>query len=104
MSFDKQSYLRFSLEESVWFQKGQEVDELISISLDPDITIQESDQYITIKGSLELTGEYNREPSFEIDDEEDNADYFQTNPRTIQSVEFRNEEGLVPLHMNFQLK
>jgi len=44
-----QSCLRFSLEESVWFQRGQEVAELISISLDPDITIQENDQYVTIK-------------------------------------------------------
>jgi stage VI sporulation protein D len=46
------------LEESLWFRKGQEVAELVSISLDPDITIQENDQYVTIRGSLELTGEY----------------------------------------------
>jgi stage VI sporulation protein D len=46
------------LEESLWFRKGQEVTELVSISLDPDITIQENDQYVTIRGSLELTGEY----------------------------------------------
>ncbi|WP_052948876.1 stage VI sporulation protein D [Mesobacillus campisalis] len=52
------SCLRFSLEESVWFQRGQEVAELLSISLDPDITIQENDQYVTIKGSLVLSGEY----------------------------------------------
>lgn len=95
--------MRFSLEESVWFQKGQEVDELISISLDPDITIQESDQYITIKGSLELTGEYNREPSFEVE-EEDNTDYFHTNPRTIQSVEYRNEEGLCAFTHQFPVE
>jgi stage VI sporulation protein D len=42
----------------LWFRKGQEVEELVSISLDPDITIQENDQYVTIRGSLELTGEY----------------------------------------------
>ncbi|WP_042459254.1 stage VI sporulation protein D [Neobacillus dielmonensis] len=58
MSQENQSYLRFSVEESLWFRKGQEVDELISISLDPDITIQENDQYVTIRGSLELSGEY----------------------------------------------
>ncbi|MFS0822518.1 stage VI sporulation protein D [Bacillus sp. 1P02SD] len=50
--------LRFSVEESVWFQKGQEVSELISISLDPDIVIQEHDQYVSIRGALQLTGEY----------------------------------------------
>ncbi|WP_066311550.1 stage VI sporulation protein D [Bacillus sp. FJAT-29814] len=58
MSQENQSYLRFSVEESLWFRKGQEVEELISISLDPDITIQENDQYVTIRGSLDLTGEY----------------------------------------------
>lgn len=92
MSHGNQSYLRFSLEESVWFQKGQEVDELISISLDPNITIQESDQYITIKGSLELTGEYNREDSFE--DEEEMDDYFSHNPKTVHIVELREEEDV----------
>jgi stage VI sporulation protein D len=58
LSQENQSSLRFSLEESLWFRKGQEVAELVSISLDPDITIQENDQYVTIRGSLELTGEY----------------------------------------------
>jgi len=87
LSHGNQSYLRFSLEESVWFQKGQEVDELVSISLDPIITIKESDQYVTIKGSLELTGEYNREP---VDAEE--IDDF-INPKLIQTVEVR-EEGV----------
>lgn len=58
MSQGNQSCLRFSLEESVWFQRGQEVAELVSISLDPNITIQENEQYVAIRGSLELTGEY----------------------------------------------
>jgi stage VI sporulation protein D len=58
LSQENQSFLRFSLEESLWFRKGQEVEELVSISLDPDITIQENDQYVTIRGSLVLTGEY----------------------------------------------
>ncbi|MGE8206072.1 LysM peptidoglycan-binding domain-containing protein [Heyndrickxia sp. NPDC080065] len=53
-----QSSLRFSLEESVWFKKGQEVEELLSISLDPHITIQEQEQYVQIIGSLQLSGEY----------------------------------------------
>lgn len=58
MSQGNQSCLRFTLEESVWFQRGQEVAELVSISLDPNITIQENEQYVAIRGSLELTGEY----------------------------------------------
>lgn len=55
---DQSNRLNFSIEESVWFQKGQEVSELLSISLEPDITIREHDQYVSIKGVLELAGEY----------------------------------------------
>jgi stage VI sporulation protein D len=71
----------------VWFQRGQEVAELISISLDPDITIQENDQYVTIKGSLELTGEYKCPEQVEEGEE---APKFAG--RQIHSVNEREEE------------
>ena len=70
MSQENQSCLRFSLEESLWFRKGQEVEELISISLDPDITIQENDQYVTIRGSLQLSGEYKSYEASEVSEED----------------------------------
>ncbi|WP_102263754.1 stage VI sporulation protein D [Mesobacillus jeotgali] len=70
MSQGNQSCLRFSLEESVWFQRGQEVAELVSISLDPNITIQENEQYVSIRGSLELTGEYTCHEQQQENDEE----------------------------------
>ncbi|WP_313801047.1 stage VI sporulation protein D [Cytobacillus sp.] len=88
MSQGNQTCLRFSLEESVWFQKGQEVLDLISISLDPDIFIQEDDQYVTIQGALELSGEYKRNETETADDEETFAA-----PKFMQVVEER-EEGI----------
>lgn len=88
LSQGNQSCLRFSLEESVWFQKGQEVLDLISISLDPDIFIQEDDQYVTIQGALELSGEYKRNETETADDEETFAA-----PKFMQVVEER-EEGI----------
>ena len=86
MSQENQSCLRFSLEESLWFRKGQEVEELVSISLDPDITIQENDQYVTIRGSLQLTGEYK---SYE----ETNAsvDESNTSQKFVETVESRED-------------
>lgn len=87
MSQGNPSCLRFSLEESVWFQKGQEVSDLISISLDPNITIQESDQYVTIQGALELTGEYRR--SEEEASEEEQEDFAVT--KFVQTIEERGE-------------
>jgi stage VI sporulation protein D len=85
LSQENQSFLRFSLEESLWFRKGQEVAELVSISLDPDITIQENDQYVIIRGSLELTGEYNSYNENQADEEESN-----TTQKYVQSVEERD--------------
>ncbi|TCN24548.1 stage VI sporulation protein D [Mesobacillus foraminis] len=92
MSTGNQSCLRFSLEESVWFQRGQEVAELVSISLDPNITIQENDQYVTIKGSLELTGEY------KSDQTDDDGTELEAGTRQIHSVMEREEGYLEFLH------
>ena len=86
---ENQSYLRFSLEESVWFQKGQEVEELYSISLDPNVTITEDDHYVYIRGTLDLSGEYHNDE--ENEDFEDYANIFL--PKSVQSVE-RNENGI----------
>ncbi|MGP4080580.1 stage VI sporulation protein D [Pseudalkalibacillus sp. R45] len=58
MTERNQSKLQFSIEESVWLNKGQEVEELYSVALDPDVTIEEVDDQICIKGFLCLTGEY----------------------------------------------
>ncbi|MFY0757396.1 stage VI sporulation protein D [Metabacillus dongyingensis] len=94
MSQDQQSSLRFSVEESVWFQKGQEVGELLSISLDPDITIQEFDQYISIRGALQLTGEY------KIDEDYNEEEFEYANLRFVNSVETR-EDGISQLVHRF---
>ncbi|MED4225075.1 stage VI sporulation protein D [Neobacillus cucumis] len=88
MSQENQSCLRFSLEESLWFRKGQEVEELISISLDPDITIQENDQYVTIRGSLELTGEYKTYEDSAASEEEGF-----TSQKFVERVAQKEEEG-----------
>jgi stage VI sporulation protein D len=86
LSQENQSCLRFSLEESLWFRKGQEVEELVSISLDPDITIQENDQYVTIRGSLQLTGEYKSYEETNATEDENNA-----SQKFVERVESREE-------------
>lgn len=58
MPDQQQSSIKFSLEESVLFQSGQEVDELVSISLDPNISILEEDDFVFLRGYLGLAGEY----------------------------------------------
>lgn len=85
MTADNLPFLRFTLEESIWFQKGQEVAELYSISLDPNVTIQESDEYVVIRGTLDLSGEYKiNHSSGESEIKHYSQGYY---PKTMQSVE-----------------
>src|SRR5690625_3188618 len=48
----------FEIEESLYFKQHQEIDNLLTIGLDPEITIQAYDDYVSVRGVLELTGEY----------------------------------------------
>lgn len=59
----------FDLNESLLFEKGQEVAEIRSISLEPNISIQSFNEYISIRGVMELQGEYEKKLS--SDDRED---------------------------------
>ncbi|HDX9589006.1 TPA: stage VI sporulation protein D [Bacillus pseudomycoides] len=95
---DQQTSLRFSLKESVWFQKGQEVSELLSISLDPDVAIEEREYEIVVFGQLDLTGEY-------IPKEETEAfSLRELSPaRTIDYVEMR-DDGVNELVHSFPLE
>ncbi|WP_100011962.1 stage VI sporulation protein D [Lentibacillus sediminis] len=61
----EQSVFRFELNESLYFEKGQEVGEIRGISLDPEIGIQPFNDYISIRGVIELRGEYQKLPSEE---------------------------------------
>ncbi len=95
LSEGNESFLRFSLEESVWFQKGQEVAELITISLDPNITIHENEDYVTIEGELQLSGEYQRKET-DVEVEEDAP----LSPKFVQQFDNR-EEGVTEFSHRF---
>ncbi|MGG3676380.1 LysM peptidoglycan-binding domain-containing protein [Heyndrickxia faecalis] len=88
-----QSSIRFSLEELIWFKKGQEVEELLSISLDPHITIQELEQYVVIKGNLYLSGEY-----IGCGEEEGEDVLFR---KYVQAVQYREEDGIFEFYQSF---
>ncbi|MEN1968319.1 stage VI sporulation protein D [Lentibacillus sp. N15] len=53
-----QAVFSFELNESLYFEKGQEVEEIRGIALDPEISIQPFNEYISIRGVIELRGEY----------------------------------------------
>lgn len=55
-----QTVFNFDLEETLFFEKGQEVSEMLSISLDPEISIKTFDDYVSIRGVIKLHGEYQK--------------------------------------------
>lgn len=83
-----QSTLRFSLKEAVWFKRGQEVENLLSIEINPHIEIEEQSSYVQVVGALELYGEYEKK---EEDDSFSLRDFSQT--KLIEDVEER-EDGI----------
>lgn len=52
--------IEFDLNETLYFESGQEIDEMVSISLDPDIAVQPYDSYVQIRGLITLQGEYRK--------------------------------------------
>ncbi|MGP4067580.1 stage VI sporulation protein D [Halobacillus sp. B29] len=55
---NKQNVFSFYLDEAIWFKEGQGVRELIGISLEPEIVIEEYGDEVRLKGTVDLAGEY----------------------------------------------
>ncbi|KKE80513.1 hypothetical protein WH51_00640 [Bacilli bacterium VT-13-104] len=88
MSAD-QSVFSFELNETLYFEKGQEIEELRGISLEPEITIQTNEDYISIRGVIELTGNYKKATTIEDRLEEFNHEA----KRYIESVADTDDEN-----------
>ena len=91
MSPENTSYLRFSLEENVWFHSGQEVSELYSISLEPNVSVHEVEQYIILRGTLDLMGEYKPEEGNEPGEDELNRRYVSITDQREDTYEFQHQ-------------
>src|SRR5699024_3643686 len=55
---DELNVFSFELNESLYFTHGYEVNEMVAIALDPEISIQSYNDYVSIRGVIELQGEY----------------------------------------------
>ncbi|NEU29797.1 stage VI sporulation protein D [bacterium LRH843] len=58
MTQEHPTKLAISIEESVWLNKGQQIGEILGMSLEPEIIIEERNHHVNIKGGLRLVGEY----------------------------------------------
>lgn len=101
MTTNQTSSIRFSIEESVCFKKGQEVLDLLGMSLDPEISVHEHEDYISIKGALVLSGEY-RPHVADGNDQEDSGFRETSFYRTIDEVT-EAEDGIYRMKHNFPI-
>ncbi|WP_018962126.1 LysM peptidoglycan-binding domain-containing protein [Sporolactobacillus vineae] len=58
MSQTSDDRLQFSINESVWLKDDAPAEEILSMALEPDITVEENRNDVTIRGYLRLSGEY----------------------------------------------
>ncbi len=97
---DNKNVFSFYLDESLWFERGQEVKELMGISLDPEIVIHPLEETVLIQGTIDLTGEYFTKP-----DEEAEAETVAPFPsrKLMERVE-HEEEGASQFHHRFPVE
>src|SRR5690625_2797452 len=67
--------IEFDLSETLYFESGQEIEEMLSISLDPDIAIQPYDSYVQIRGLIILQGEYRKRKQDVMDKDNNHYDH-----------------------------
>jgi len=72
----EESVFSFELNETLFFEKGQEVAEIRGISLDPNISIQSFNEYISVRGVVELQGEYERSMNVNEDEPDSSSSLF----------------------------
>lgn len=99
---NEQSVFRFDLNESLYFEKGQEVDEIMGISLEPEISIQELNDYISIRGVVELQGSYQKAENIGDNDEDSYYDGYDSK-RYMERV-FDMEHGAAEFMHRFPVE
>lgn len=94
----EQDYFSFELEENLFFDKGQEVSEMLSVALDPEITIHTVDDDVSIRGVIKLSGEYQKSDKLNELDEQTLDFQEQHSKRYLERVEDKEGEYSIFSH------
>lgn len=89
MGREHSSALTFHLEETIWLDKEQQMKDLLSLGLTPDIHIEEKGDYVVIKGGLRLHGEYT------IDDDKVETVEREFTPNPVDEINVSEEKGII---------
>ncbi|MGM8364723.1 stage VI sporulation protein D [Virgibacillus sp. W0181] len=93
----------FDLQESLYFERGQEVAEMLGVSLDPNISIQPFNEYVSIRGVIELQGEYIKLEEMNEDEEQSLQDVERNTMRFVEKVQ-DTEDGDVEFSHRFPVE
>lgn len=91
----EESVFIFDINESLFFRQNQLVRDMLSLSLNPEITIEQYDTYVSIRGVLDLTGE------FTLQEDRDEYEYSVDDytKRYITNVEEINDNYAIFTHL-----
>src|SRR5690625_4721056 len=92
------NFLPLDLNESLFFETGYEIGEMISISLDPDISIQKFSDYVSIRGIISLEGEYMKLTDFPENTERKKDDRVEHIYRSVAKVVTTSDEQVQFYH------
>ncbi|GEN45815.1 stage VI sporulation protein D [Alkalibacillus haloalkaliphilus] len=78
MSNYEQVPYQFEVRENINFKRGEEIDDLYSIAIDPDVKVIHESNYVQIRGVLVVRGDYqttnyDQESQYIVDDEDFNT-------------------------------
>ncbi|MDQ0351168.1 stage VI sporulation protein D [Alkalibacillus filiformis] len=78
MSNYEQVPYQFEVRENINFKRGEEIDDLYSIAIDPDVKVIHESNYVQIRGVLVVRGDYqttnyDQESQYIVDDEDYNT-------------------------------
>ncbi|WP_263707576.1 stage VI sporulation protein D [Shouchella tritolerans] len=110
MAQEQSSTLTFSIEDSVWLNQGQQIDEILGMTLTPEIFVDQDGEHVTIKGGLRFVGEYKIDRGVEeekrIDDGEsfaDLSDFRQSGQLVEHEGEIGEIEHLFPIDITIPM-
>nr|WP_175475965.1 stage VI sporulation protein D [Evansella caseinilytica] len=102
MTHEPASSLSFSIKEQVWLNRGSEIDEILSIALEPDISIREADDQVFVRGSLQLFGEYRPKVNDDLSIEQASTLTKEVSFRSVEEVSM-TDDGLGIIRHSFPL-
>lgn len=100
---NEQDVFSFDLNESLYFERGQEVSQMLGISLEPEISIQSFNEYVSIRGVIELHGEYEA-AQLNVEPEERSLDFDDHHSRRYFEQTNSEENGLVTFSHRFPVE